>query len=107
MRAISLTDGSADERASRQRHPSTRSGATSQQLEDRLCDALELGGMPHPEVAAALLSGRGRSGLDPAAFARRCGVSIEMLTEAEAGRRPRDQLPGVLRRFVPHGDRTA
>lgn len=106
MTPQTLTSRSEAEAASRRRHPSMRSGATVDQLEDRLADTLELTGVPHPDVAVALLSRRGRRGLDPETFAQRTGVSIHVLTAAEEGRLRRDELPMALRRLVPHPPRS-
>ncbi len=93
----------ADEarRDARGRHPSVRSPVPVDRLRDRVADALELAGVVHPAVAAAVLEVRGRSGLEPVPFARRAGVDIEVLRRAEAGQLSRDQLPGSLRRMVP------
>lgn len=87
--------------AARRRHPSTRSPVAGGAL--RGCVAAVVGrtGAAHPEVAAAVLAVRGRSGLDPEGFARRAGVELDVLLAAEAGDLGRDQLPGALRRMVP------
>lgn len=106
MSSSGLTiDGAAAEWASRRRHPSMRSGASDRQLRRRVADALDLSGTRHPDVAAAILSARGRSGLDVETFARRAGIAADVLVAAEAGCHARHQLPGVLRRLVPHPDR--
>lgn len=87
--------------AARRRHPSTRSPVAGDTL--RGCVAAVVGrtGAAHPEVAASVLAVRGSSGLDPAAFARRAGVEVDVLFAAEAGELGRDELPGALRRMVP------
>lgn len=92
----------ASQEAARRRHPSTRSPVAGGAL--RGCVAAIVGrtGAAHPEVAASVLAVRGRSGLDPEAFARRAGVEVAVLLAAEAGELGRDQLPGALRRMVPH-----
>ena len=51
----------------------------------RLADRLSSEGHPWPEFAAAVLSERGRAGLDRAAFAHLMGVSEEMLAGVEDG----------------------
>ena len=93
----------ADEarRTARDRHPCVRSPVPADRLRDRVADALELDGVAHPVVAAAVLEVRGRAGLDVEAFARRAGVDIDVVHGAEAGQLSREQLPGPLRRMVP------
>ena len=87
--------------AARHRHPCMRSPVRRDQLQDRLASAIGDAGIAHPEVAASVLAVRGTAGLDPAAFARRAGVALDLLVRAEAGERARDELPGALRRMVP------
>lgn len=89
------------ELVARSRHPSTRPLLTCAELRYRVADSLEVLGVPHPEVAAAVLEVRGRSGLGPVAFARRAGVAVTTLARAEAGLLERDALPGAMRRMVP------
>ncbi len=93
-----------DAAASRRRHPCMRTPVRSTELHGRVADDLELRGAFHPEVAAAVLAVRGATGLDQDGFARRAGVSPELLDEVERGALGRDQLPGALRRMVPRGD---
>ncbi len=90
--------------ASRRRHPCMRTPVRSTELHGRVADDLELRGARHPEVAAAVLAVRGATGLDQDGFARRAGVSVDLLREVERGGLGRDQLPGALRRMVPRGD---
>jgi DNA-binding transcriptional regulator YiaG len=98
MSAASTTDAVE---AARRRHPSTRSPVSVLGLRHRVADALELGGAPHPEVAATILALRGRTGLDGHDFARRAGVDARLLARVERGEVARDELPGALRRMVP------
>ena len=86
----------------RRRHPCMRSPVRPSALHDRFADLLELHGARHPEVAAAVLAVRGATGSDQETFARRAGVDAETLRRAEAGELAREQLPGALRRMVPH-----
>ena len=85
----------------RSRHPSIRSPLPADTLRHRVADSLDLEGAPFPEIGAAILETRGSSGMSVVAFARRAGVDAAVLRRAEAGRLPRDQLPGPLRRMVP------
>lgn len=85
----------------RQRHPSARPVVSARALRERVADELELSGARHAEVAAAILSVRGVSGLDQVAFARRAGVAVDELVAAERGEVARSGLPSGLRPMVP------
>ncbi len=92
--------------AARRRHPSTRSPVRGADLQGSVAAVVGRLGGAHPEVAAAVLAVRGRSGLDHEAFARRAGVDPDLLRAAEGGHLHRDQLPGALRRMVPQSGGT-
>lgn len=98
-----MSTPSTTELECRRRHPSMRAGVSARRLQTRVSEALGRGGMANAEVAAAVLAVRGQSGLGPAEFASRLGVTVEDLAAAEAGERGRDELPGALRRLVPAG----
>lgn len=84
----------------RRRHPSARWPAPLDHLRARVTQWLELDGAGHADVAARLLEVRGRTGLDTDTFARRLGVSPELLSRAERGQVAPTQLPGKLARMV-------
>ena len=86
----------------RRRHPCMRSPIRPSALHERFADLLELHGARHPDVAAAVLAVRGAAGADQEPFARRAGVDLATVRRAEAGDLAREQLPGALRRMVPH-----
>lgn len=88
--------------AARRRHPCMRSPVRGSELHGRIAATIGGRGARHPEVAASVLAVRGAAGLDPDAFARRAGVDADLLRRAEAGELGRDELPGALRRMVPH-----
>jgi hypothetical protein len=100
---MNATDVSGVADGARRRHPCMRSPIRPSALHERFTDLLELHGARHPEVAAAVLAVRGAAGADQETFARRAGVDLETLRRAEAGDLARSQLPGALRRMVPHG----
>lgn len=93
---------SAMERESQRRHPSMRSGVSDRRLQARVSASLRRSGAAQAAVAAAVLSARGRSGLDRDVFSARLGVTAEVLAAAEAGELARDELPGPIRRLVPN-----
>lgn len=54
-------------------------------MRERFADRLAAEGQPWPDLSAAVLSERGRSGLDRQSFARTLGVTEEMLARVEDG----------------------
>lgn len=88
----------------RRRHPCSAWSAPTAPLLEQVAAELAAAGARHPEVAAALVEVRGRSGLDRATFAARAGVDESTVEAAEAGTLARPQLPGALRRMVPMPD---
>ena len=97
-----LADATDPAAGARRRHPCMRPPIRRADLHARVADVLELGGARHPDVAASVLAVRGVSGLDEVAFAARAGVDVTLLRRAEAGELAREELPGALRRMVPH-----
>lgn len=92
---------SAMELESRRRHPSMRSGVSNLRLQARVSASLDRGGTAQADVAVAVMSARGRSGLSSEVFSARLGVDLAVLAAAEAGELARDELPGPIRRLVP------
>lgn len=84
----------------RRRHPSARWPAPVDALQRRMAQLLDLRGAEHADVAAALLQARGRLGLEVEVFARRLGVDVEFVRQAEAGEVGVARLPGPLRRVM-------
>jgi hypothetical protein len=66
-----------------------------------MVDGLRRSGAGHPEVAAAALVARGAVGGDRDRFARRHGVTPELVARIEAGRCPIDEVPAPLRLLTP------
>lgn len=78
-------------------------GVTSlrrEHLLEQLTERLRRQGFIHPDAAAAVLAARGEARLDPASFARRLDVDVDLVLRAEAGLVPVDDLPDGLRRAL-------
>lgn len=84
----------------RRRHPSARWPAPVDALQQRMAQLLDLRGAEHADVAAALLQARGRLALEAEDFARRLGVGIDVVRQAEAGEISAALLPAPLRRVM-------
>jgi hypothetical protein len=87
----------AEVEAARRRHPSARPWQPDHlRLARRFAQVLAASGARCPDVAAAALALRSRSGLDRTAFARVLGVNDGDLHRVEAGACPVDRLPPPL-----------
>lgn len=84
----------------RRRHPSARWPAPVDALQQRMAQLLDLRGAEHADVAAAVLQARGRLALEAEEFARRLGVGIDVVRQAEAGEISAARLPAPLRRVM-------
>jgi hypothetical protein len=83
--------------AARRRHPSACSWQPDHvRLARRLAQVLAASGARCPDVAAAAVALRSRSGLDRSDFARVLGVNDGDLLDVEAGACPVDRLPPPL-----------
>lgn len=85
------TDRAAALAQARRRHPCTSYRLPDRWLRARVARSLE--DLAFPEVAAAVLERRGRSGLSPEDFARHVGVELSVVVRAEAGQLAPDELP--------------
>jgi ribosome-binding protein aMBF1 (putative translation factor) len=86
--------------ASRRRHPSTQPPVRAPQVAARVARLLDRSRARHPQVAAAVLAVRGRTGLPPDELARRLGIDADVLRAAEAGELALAALPAPLRARV-------
>jgi hypothetical protein len=87
----------AEVEASRRRHPSTCPWQPDHvRLARRFAEVLAASGARCPDVAAAALALRSRSGLERTDFARALGVTDGDLLAVEAGACPVDRLPPPL-----------
>jgi hypothetical protein len=92
-----VVDLEADADAARRRHPSTgRWQPDHVRLARRFAEVLAASGARCPDVAAAALALRSRSGLDRTDFAQALGVTDGDLLAVEAGACPVDRLPPPL-----------
>jgi hypothetical protein len=90
-------DLDADVEVARLRHPSAGSWQPDHvRLARRFAEALAASGAPCPDVAAAAVALRSRSGLDRTDFAQALGVTHRDLLTVEAGACPADRLPPPL-----------
>jgi hypothetical protein len=93
----SLVGVDVDVEAARLRHPSAgRWQPDHVRLARRFAEVLANSGARCPDVAAAALALRSRSGLDRTDFARALGVNDRDLLAVEAGACPVDRLPPPL-----------
>ena len=81
----SLEGEGEDRQLARGRHPTSGRHPDLARMTARLAQRLVSEGHPWPEFAVAVLSERGRRGLDREAFAHLVGVSEEMLAGIEDG----------------------
>lgn len=81
--------------SARSRHPSSTWSANHDRLRQRLAEQLGVEGHPEPLLAAALLSLRGRLGLDRQAFCKLTGVDPTLVAAVEDG--SREEMHGLRR----------
>jgi transcriptional regulator with XRE-family HTH domain len=70
----------------------------------RLRERLAAAGVPHPELAAAVLVARGRRLLDQRAFAELLGVPVAHLRSWESGSRSPTEVPRRIAAVAPELD---
>lgn len=83
--------------AARRRHPSTQPPVAASRVADRVVRLLDRRGVRWPQVAAAVLAVRGRTGLSPDELAGRLGIDPDLVRCAEAGELALAELPEPLR----------
>jgi ribosome-binding protein aMBF1 (putative translation factor) len=81
----------------RRRHPSTQPPVPARRVGATVARLLDGPGVPWPDVAAAVLQVRGRSGLSADELAGQLGIDPDVLRHAEAGDLGCDELPEALR----------
>ena len=84
-RLTSVDGDGEDRRQARARHPTSRRRPDLARMAARMAERLAAEGHPWPDFAAAVIAERGRAGVDRGTFARRLGVSEEMLAGIEDG----------------------
>jgi hypothetical protein len=77
------------------------SGAQRRRAQQLATEQLRAGGVPFPEVGAALVVTRGLRGLDAEGLAAVLGVTADHLRSLESGHRPAEHAPRRLRDVEP------
>ena len=77
------------------------SGAQRRRAQQLATDQLRDGGVPFPEVGAALVVTRGLRGLDAEGLAAALGVTADHLRSLESGHRPAEHAPRRLLEVEP------
>lgn len=89
-------------RAARTCHPSRHWRPDRARMRARMAEVLGAQGTPRPELVAAVLSLRGRLGLDQRDLARHLGVAVDVISALEQGRLPPARAPArALRDALP------